>query len=282
MSRIDQSHEPRIPRIPRGAELLPPDLTVLPDAAPAKTADSPSGTVLPAQEVITLIPAVPSRTPQTTRAGLAWILGLPNWMRTRWRRRPILSAAVVLTFLLAVSQVTVLAARVDFGPTWRTIAGAVGWIPTATAAKPPPSPTPSWNTPCNRPEPPPPPPYSYPAWAPEPPKLPAVPVETVRQLITQTFGACAHDALIIAHCESGFGNDAWNQTPVLSSHAAGVFQILWKATWDRTVYENDNAFDAKANIAAAYAIFAYDGNQWFEWETAKCLPDGCSWCRGTG
>lgn len=88
--------------------------------------------------------------------------------------------------------------------------------------------------------------------------------------IVAVFGdANANNALIVAKCESGYDPNAYNNYAIGSSHAAGVFQILYPSTWDTTSYAADSPFNADANINAAYQIFHRDGNSWHEWQCAK-------------
>ncbi len=83
--------------------------------------------------------------------------------------------------------------------------------------------------------------------------------------ITSVFGPYAQGALNVARCESGFNPQAYNPTPVLGSHAMGVFQILYPITWQGTSEAGQSPYNANANILAAHQIFARDGYSWREW-----------------
>jgi hypothetical protein len=87
--------------------------------------------------------------------------------------------------------------------------------------------------------------------------------------IDSVFGGYAQGALNVARCESGYNPNAYNPYAIGTSHAEGVFQILYPSTWDTTVYANDSPYDANFNIHAAYQIFARDGDSWREW---ACQP----------
>jgi hypothetical protein len=87
--------------------------------------------------------------------------------------------------------------------------------------------------------------------------------------IQAVFGPYAAGALNIARCESGYDPNAWNATPILGSHASGVFQILYPVTWNSTSYAKYSPYDAWANVRAAYEIFKRDGDSWREW---ACTP----------
>lgn len=86
--------------------------------------------------------------------------------------------------------------------------------------------------------------------------------------IVAIFGPYANSALAIVRCESGFNPNAYNPTPVLGSHAEGVFQILYPITWSGTSQAAKSPYDANANIQAAHDIFTRDGNSWREWACA--------------
>jgi hypothetical protein len=88
-------------------------------------------------------------------------------------------------------------------------------------------------------------------------------------IINQVFGGNAGAARAVANCESGFNPGAYNPTPVGSSHAQGVFQILYPDTWAGTPYAGYSPYNAWANIMAAHAIFTRDGYSWREW---ACQP----------
>jgi len=92
---------------------------------------------------------------------------------------------------------------------------------------------------------------------------------TIIAEITTVFGPYATDALKVAACESGYNAFAYNPTPVGSSHAEGVFQILYPSTWNTTPYRHASPYNALTNIQAAYFIFQHDGYSWREWE---CQP----------
>lgn len=104
-----------------------------------------------------------------------------------------------------------------------------------------------------------------------PPPLPTAVPLTVKQLIQQTFGRYAAQALRVATCESGLQPGAWNPTPIGTSHAAGVFQILYPSTWMTTPQgqAGQSVFNATANIMGAWSIFHRDHNTWREW---ACPP----------
>ncbi|MFL5692043.1 MAG: hypothetical protein ACJ795_09575 [Ktedonobacteraceae bacterium] len=85
---------------------------------------------------------------------------------------------------------------------------------------------------------------------------------SVEGMIYQVFGPYAPSALNIARCESGLNPGAYNS----SSHASGVFQILYPSTWNGTPYSGYSPFNAWANINAAHAIFVRDGYSWREWQ----------------
>ncbi len=87
--------------------------------------------------------------------------------------------------------------------------------------------------------------------------------------IQSVFGPYASGALNVARCESSLDSHAWNPTPVLGSHASGVFQILYPATWNGTSYRSYSPYDEWANVRAAYEIFKRDGYSWREWQ---CKP----------
>ncbi len=61
----------------------------------------------------------------------------------------------------------------------------------------------------------------------------------------------------------------WNPVVLLGSHAEGVFQILYPATWEGTSYASYSPYNAWANIQAAHEIFVRDGYSWREW---ACKP----------
>jgi len=83
------------------------------------------------------------------------------------------------------------------------------------------------------------------------------------------FGPYAGQALQVAKCESNYDAKAYNSQAVLNSHASGVFQILYHATWSTTSFKNRSPMDYKANIEAAYEIFRRDGFSWRQWQ---CKP----------
>lgn len=85
---------------------------------------------------------------------------------------------------------------------------------------------------------------------------------SVAGIIYQVFGPYAPSALSIARCESGLNPGAYNS----SSHASGIFQILYPSTWSSTPYSGYSPFNAWANINAAHAIFVRDGYSWREWQ----------------
>jgi hypothetical protein len=87
--------------------------------------------------------------------------------------------------------------------------------------------------------------------------------------IQAVFGQYSAGALNIARCESEYDPNAWNPTPVLGSHASGVFQILYPITWNGTPYRGYSPYNSWANIRAAYEIFKRDGYSWREWQ---CRP----------
>lgn len=92
---------------------------------------------------------------------------------------------------------------------------------------------------------------------------------SVTGYIEQTFGLYSFQALAIAKCESGYNASAYNPQSVAGSNAEGVFQILYPSTWNTTSYRFQSPNDYRANIKAAYEIFARDGYSWREWE---CQP----------
>jgi hypothetical protein len=87
--------------------------------------------------------------------------------------------------------------------------------------------------------------------------------------IVSVFGGYAQGALNVARCESGYNPNARNPYAIGTSHAEGVFQILYPSTWDTTSYAADSPYNASDNIHAAHQIFARDGNSWREW---SCQP----------
>jgi hypothetical protein len=87
--------------------------------------------------------------------------------------------------------------------------------------------------------------------------------------IVSVFGGYAQGALNVARCESGYNPNARNPYAIGTSHAEGVFQILYPSTWDTTSYAADSPYNASDNIHAAHQIFARDGNSWREW---ACQP----------
>jgi LysM repeat protein len=89
---------------------------------------------------------------------------------------------------------------------------------------------------------------------------------SVQGMISQVFGPYASSAMAIASCESGFNPNATNPTPIVGSHAAGVFQILYPSTWSGTPYGGASPYDAWSNINAAHSIFVRDGYSWREWQ----------------
>ncbi len=92
---------------------------------------------------------------------------------------------------------------------------------------------------------------------------------TIINEIKATFGSYSAGALAVAKCESGYDPNAWNPVSIMGSHAEGVFQILFPATWDNTSYAGYSPYNAWANIHAAYQIFSRDGYSWREWQ---CQP----------
>jgi hypothetical protein len=88
-------------------------------------------------------------------------------------------------------------------------------------------------------------------------------------MIEQVFGPYAGQAINVARCESGFNPSAYNNIPILGSHAQGVFQILYPVTWNGTSQAGASPYNARANIIAAHEIFVRDGYSWREWE---CQP----------
>jgi hypothetical protein len=86
--------------------------------------------------------------------------------------------------------------------------------------------------------------------------------------IDSVFGSYSQGALNVARCESGYNPNAYNPYAIGTSHAEGVFQILYPSTWDTTTYASDSPYDANYNIHAAYQIFVRDGYSWKEW---SCL-----------
>jgi hypothetical protein len=113
---------------------------------------------------------------------------------------------------------------------------------------------------------------------PVPTKLPVVttpaptPIPTgqssVAAMIEQIFGPYALGALQVAKCESGLNPNAYNPTSSGSSHAEGVFQVLYPSTWMTTSEAGSSPYNAQANILAAHQIFVRDGYNWHEWSCA--------------
>ena len=97
----------------------------------------------------------------------------------------------------------------------------------------------------------------------------AQPSGSVASMIYQVFGAYAPGAMQVATCESGLNPYAINSEPVGYSHAQGVFQILYPATWSGTSQAGNSPYNAWANINAAHEIFVRDGYSWREW---VCQP----------
>ncbi len=91
----------------------------------------------------------------------------------------------------------------------------------------------------------------------------------VESVIQNVFGAYASGAMNVAQCESGENPNAVNPTPVGSSYAEGLFQILYPSTWYTTSQANNSPLDATANAVAAHEIFVRDGYSWREW---SCRP----------
>jgi LysM repeat protein len=87
--------------------------------------------------------------------------------------------------------------------------------------------------------------------------------DSIQAMIDQTFGPYASAAINVATCESGLNPGAYNP-----SGAAGLFQIM-PGTWAGTSEAGQSPYNASANIAAAYQIFARDGYSWREW---TCQP----------
>jgi hypothetical protein len=125
-------------------------------------------------------------------------------------------------------------------------ANAIPWAPTATP-KPKPKPAPVNN--------------------PLPGANPGA--QAVINEIDSIFGAYSQGAINVARCESGLNPNAYNPYAIGTSHAEGVFQILYPSTWATTAYANYSPYDASYNIHAAYQIFARDGDSWREW---ACQP----------
>jgi hypothetical protein len=154
--------------------------------------------------------------------------------------------------------VTIMAAALLIGgittttPLGRNIAGLTGFDAYANAIPWIPTPTP---TPKPKPNP--------PSYANDPGKL------AVANEIKAVFGSYSAGAINVATCESGLNPNARNTTPIGSSHAEGVFQILYPSTWSTTSYRNDSPYNYAANIRAAYEIFKRDGYSWREW---SCQP----------
>ncbi|HLZ60765.1 MAG TPA: LysM peptidoglycan-binding domain-containing protein [Ktedonosporobacter sp.] len=98
---------------------------------------------------------------------------------------------------------------------------------------------------------------------------PAQPSGSVASMIYQVFGAYAPGAMHVAMCESGLNPYAMNPQPVGYSHAQGVFQVLYPATWNTTSQWGNSPYNAWANINAAHEIFVRDGYSWREW---VCQP----------
>jgi LysM repeat protein len=92
---------------------------------------------------------------------------------------------------------------------------------------------------------------------------------SVAGMINQVFGPYAAGAINVATCESGLNAGATNSMSIGSSHAAGVFQILYPSTWAGTSEAANSPYDAWSNIVAAHEIFVRDGYSWREW---TCQP----------
>ena len=88
---------------------------------------------------------------------------------------------------------------------------------------------------------------------------------SVAGMIYEEFGPYGGAAVRVATCESGLNPSAYNPTPVGGSHAEGVFQILYRSTWNRTPQAGYSPYNARANIRAAHYIFVRDGYSWREW-----------------
>jgi transglycosylase-like protein with SLT domain len=94
-------------------------------------------------------------------------------------------------------------------------------------------------------------------------------VSSVDSVIQNVFGANASAAMNVAQCESSENPNAVNPTPVGSSYAEGLFQILYPSTWNTTSQASNSPLDATANAIAAHEIFVRDGYSWREW---ACQP----------
>lgn len=103
-----------------------------------------------------------------------------------------------------------------------------------------------------------------PAGLPQPPMPVPAGKQAVADMIAQTFGANANQALHVAECESGLNPLAQNHTSIGGSYASGVFQILYPSTWRGTSQASKSPFDAQANILAAYQI-SHGGTDWHQW-----------------
>jgi len=92
---------------------------------------------------------------------------------------------------------------------------------------------------------------------------------SVVSIIQAVFGGYANAALAVARCESSLNPSAINPISIGGSHAEGLFQILYPATWGTTAQAGNSPYDAQANTQAAYEIFQRDGYSWREW---TCQP----------
>lgn len=163
----------------------------------------------------------------------------------------LLALSITVALCSVVALATPINGAVGLGSGFQVYANAVPWVPTPTfTPKPTPIPAPRG---------------SGPGQAANPG------TQAVINEIDTVFGSYASQALIIAHCESGYDPNAWNSYAIGNSHASGVFQILYPSTWDGTAYAADSPFNYVDNIHAAYQIFSRDGYSWREWACSSAL-----------
>ena len=105
---------------------------------------------------------------------------------------------------------------------------------------------------------------------PLPPEAPHEVVSGSAEEYICSFSWPCSEALYVARCESGFGRDLYNETPIynagVENHALGWFGMAWPLhswRWHGTewgVLENDTP--------AAYSLYAEQGG-WYAW---GCQP----------
>jgi hypothetical protein len=156
----------------------------------------------------------------------------------------IIAMVSVMILFSVLALVSPLGRSGIFAGTFQAYANSAPWIPTPT-----PTPKPK------------------PAYVPPPGANPGQ--QAIINDIVAVFGSYAQGAINVARCESDFDPNARNPYAIGSSHAEGVFQILYPSTWDGTSYSGYSPYNYDANIHAAYQIFSRDGHTWREW---ACQP----------